>query len=134
MNKQAPDPEGILLKLLDIVGFSSDKHKFINEFLTNIKLEALLNLAESLPGDRKQKLKELAHSSTDPEKVIDNLRGYFSESEIEHEIQEVSQNAIKKYIEAISQTLSSSQKDQLLNFAKQLQDQPEILPNYKASI
>ena len=125
MNKRAPNPEDILLKLLDIVRFQGDKSKFINEFLINIKLEALLNLAGLLPEDKKQKLKQLAHPSANPEKVIGSIQGYFSESEIEHEISDVSQNAIKKYIETISQALSSSQKDQLLHFAKRLQDQPE---------
>ena len=110
-----------MLRILDIIGYSEDKEKFTTEFLQNISLQALLDLFNTLPLDKKDQIQQqIASAGNNPQAARDLLKNYFTESQIEDGIQNASKNAVTEYMKAIDPTLSETQRTSIVNFAKEL--------------
>lgn len=122
------DPKAILLRILDIIGYSEDKEKFATDFLQNVSLQALLDLFNTLPQDKKDQIQQqIASAGNNPQALRDILKSYFTESQIEDAIQSASKNAVTEYMKSIDSTLSDTQRTSIANFAKELnQNNPPI--------
>ena len=115
------DPKVILLRILDIIGYSKDKEKFATEFLQNVSLQALLDLLNTLPQDKKDQLQQqIASVGNNPQTVSELLKSHFTQSQIEQGIQNASKNAVTEYMKAIDPTLSETQRTNIANFAREL--------------
>ena len=57
MDQKPLQPKEILEEILNIIQFKDDKEKFMDQFFKNIKLQALLDLANTLPQDKKNGFK-----------------------------------------------------------------------------
>lgn len=115
------DPKTILLRILDIIGYSEDKEKFATEFLQNVSLQTLLDLFNALPQDKKDQIQQqITSAGNNSQTVRGILKSYFEESQIENAIQNASKNAVIEYMKAIDSTLSQTQKTNIVNFAKEL--------------
>ena len=115
------DPKVILLRILDIIGYSKDKEKFATEFLQNVSLQALLDLLNTLPQDKKDQLQQqIASVGNNPQTVSELLKSHFTQSQIEQGIQNASKNAVTEYMKAIDPTLSETQRTNLVNLFEEL--------------
>src|SRR3989344_1658092 len=115
------EPKAILLRILDIIGYSEDKEKFATEFFQNVSLQALLDLFNTLPQDKKDQLQQkIASLGSDAAKVQGELKAYFTDSQLEQAIENSAQNAVTEYMKAIDPTLSDSQKQNLANYFSEI--------------
>ena len=115
------DPKTILLRILDIIGYSEDKDKFATEFLQNVSLQALLDLFNTLPQDKKDQLQQkIVSVGNDTAKIQVELKVYFTPSQMEQAIEGSAKNAVTEYVKAIDPTLSETQRTNIANFAKGL--------------
>ena len=126
------DPKAILLKILEIIGYSEDKEKFATEFLQNVSMQSLLDLINSLPQDKQEELKQKNSTLQNDQKATgDMIKTYFTEQQIEDALQNASKNAVTEYIKAIDTTLSETQRNNLMSFfgelnKKNLSVQPQL--------
>ena len=115
------DPKAILLRILDIIGYSEDKEKFATEFLQNVSMQSLLDLINSLPSDKQEEIKQKTSVlQNDPKAAQDLFNNYFTKQQIERALQNASKNAVTEYIKAIASTLSEEQKTNLTNYSQEL--------------
>lgn len=115
------DPKQILIRILEIIGYSEDKDKFATEFLQNVSLQSLLDLFNTLPQDKKDQLqKDVSLVGNDPQKLQGILKNYFTEEQINTALQNSSKNAITEYIKTIEPTLSDPQKQSLANYFSEI--------------
>ncbi len=112
MNK---DPKQIILQVLEIIGYTDNKEKFANEFLGLILQKSINNLAEKLPQDKIDQLRQRI-SLTGPEKFENLLKDYFSGEELNESVKKVSENMFREYLEEVKPTLNDTQKENLQKF------------------
>lgn len=111
------DPKAILLRILDIIGYSEDKEKFATEFLQNVSAQAFLDLFNTLPQDKKDQLQQkITRVGNDPAKMQEELKAYFTDTQLEQAIENSSKTAVTEYIKTIDPTLSDPQKRNLTNY------------------
>lgn len=115
------DPKIILLKILEIIGYSEDKEKFATEFLQNVSFQALLDLLNTLPQDKKDQLQQkITSMGNDTAKIQEELKAYFTDSQLEQAIENSAKNAVTEYMKAIDSTLSEAQKQNLTNYFSEI--------------
>lgn len=113
--------KAILLRILDIIGHSDNKDKFATEFLQNVSIQALLDLFNTLPQEKKDQLQQkIASIENNATKMQEELKTSFTDSQIEQAIETSAKNAVKEYIKTIEDTLSDSQKQNLSNYFNEL--------------
>ncbi len=119
------DSRAILLRILEIIGYSEDKEKFATEFLQNVSLQALLNLFNTLSQDKKDQLQQKMQSiGNDAVKMQEELKTYFTQEQLEQAIENSAKNAVTEYIKTIEPTLSDSQKQNLANYFNEITQTP----------
>ena len=115
------DPKAFILRILEIIDYSQDKEKYATEFLQNVSLQALLDLIDTLPQDKKDQIqKQMVSVGNDSEGVDTILKSYFTQIQIQDSLQNASKNAVTEYMKAIDPTLSETQRTNIANFAKEL--------------
>ncbi len=111
----------ILLKILEIIGYSENKEAFVDEFLKNVQMQSVIDLIQSLPQDKQSEIKDqFSKIQNDQNKASDLLKSYFTEEQIQEALKNSSKTAMEEYIKAINPTLSSTQKNNLITFSQQL--------------
>lgn len=111
------DAKVILLKILEIIGYSEDKDKFATEFLQNVSLQALLDLFNTLPVDQKDQIhQQITSAGNNPQAIQEALKTYFTDSQLQEAIKNSAKNAVTEYIKTIETTLSDSQTQNLTNY------------------
>ncbi len=119
------DSKTILLKILEIIGYSEDKDKFAAEFLQNVRLLALIDLFNTLPQDKKDQLQQkLTAVGDDAVKLQEELRVYFTAKQVYSAIENSSKNSVTEYMKTIEPTLSDSQKQNLTSYFSELAKNP----------
>lgn len=113
------NPKEIILKVLEIINYQDDKEKFANEFLGLILQNSINNLAEKLPQDKLDQLRQRL-SLSKPEKLETLLNDYFSSEELNDSVKKVSENMFKEYLEEVSPTLDEAQKENLQKYLNSL--------------
>ena len=114
-------PQDLLLKILNIIGYSDDKQKFINQFMLNINMQALLDLISTLSTDKQEEIKTiLARSANHPDKITRAISAYFSQTQMQQAFEATSKKTFKEYIESIDHTLSVHQKQELAKIFQKL--------------
>lgn len=110
----AKDPKTILFQILDIIGYTDDKESFADKFIKSIYLQSFNDLFQTLPPEKQSEIqKQITEKSENPEKVIETLKGYFSETQIQEAIKNAAYEGLTQYINAIKDTLSADQKRDL---------------------
>lgn len=119
------DPKQILLRILEIIGYSEDKDKFATEFLQNVSLQALLDLFNTLPQDKKDQIQQqMTSANNDASKIQQVLNQFFTQDQLAQAIENSSKNAVTEYIKTIEPTLSEEQKQNLAGFFQELTQIP----------
>lgn len=110
-----PKDRELLLKILNIIGYTGNKESYIDEFLRNIPLLALEDLILTLLPQTQQEIKQkLADNYQDPEMVAIIVREYFSDLEFEEALKDAAKNSITNFIQKINPTLSDTQREEIL--------------------
>ena len=111
------DAKAMLLKILDAIGYSEDKDKFATEFLKNVSLQALLDLFNTLPVDKKDQIQQqVTDAGNNPAAIRETLKTYFTDSQLQEAIRNSAKKAVTEYIKTVEPTLSDSQKQNLTNY------------------
>ena len=106
--------QDLLLKILNIIEYSDSKEEFVNKFITNVHLQALLDLISTLPLERQEEIKfSLARSFDQADRVARTLGAYFSQEQIKDAFEATARDYVEKYLEAIDDTLSNDQRQEL---------------------
>lgn len=115
------DSKQILLRILEIIGYSEDKDKFATEFLQNVSLQALLNLFNTLSQEQKDKIQQqITSANDDASKIQQALNQFFTQDQLAQAIENSSKNAVTEYIKTIEPTLSDPQKQSLANYFNEI--------------
>lgn len=115
------DVRTMLLKILDLIDYSEDKEKFSAEFLRNVNLQALLDLFNTLPQDKKDQIQQQITSiGNNPLAIQETLRAHFADSQLQEAIKNSTKNAVTEYMKAINPTLSETQRTNIMNMAHEL--------------
>lgn len=121
-----------LSKILEAIEYSENKNAFIEEFVKNINIQALLNLITTISSDKQEQLKsQLLQNKDNKEKVAEIFKEHFPEEKIEESVKNVAKETMTKYIEVISDTLTDIQKQNLIQIAENLK--PTIKTPYSLS-
>ncbi|KKR60595.1 MAG: hypothetical protein UU05_C0014G0003 [Candidatus Curtissbacteria bacterium GW2011_GWA1_40_47] len=118
MDQKPLQPKEILEEILNIIQFKDDKEKFMDQFFKNIKLQALLDLANTLPQDKKNGFKSQIASKSDEEKAS-ALVSLFPKDDIDKAVEKSTKEIFSAYISEIESTLSSQQRDEITKYLKQ---------------
>ena len=115
------DAKTILLKILDIISYSEDREKFTAEFFQTVSLQALLDLFNTLPQDKKDQFQQKIQGiENDAVQMQEELKKYFTQNQIEQTIETSARNAVTEYIKTIEPTLSDPQKQNLTNYFSEI--------------
>ena len=115
----------MLIKILEIIGYSEDKDKFAMEFLENVGIKAQSDLIGALPQDKKDQLQQKIQSlGNDAAKVQGELLNYFTQDQIGQAIENSSKNAVTDYVKTIEPTLSDPQKTALAAYFTEIAPTP----------
>ena len=101
--------EELLLKILDICGYKGDKQAFVDEFIGNIQLEALLHVISNNP-DKKEDWMRLLNNMQTPEEIKQFIGDNIPTEDYAKQIEEVSEKAMKTYLRSIEGSLTENQK------------------------
>ena len=97
MDQKPLQPKEILEEILNIIQFKDDKEKFMDQFFKNIKLQALLDLANTLPQDKKNGFKSQIASKSDEEKAS-ALVSLFPKDDIDKAVEKSTKEIFSPYI------------------------------------
>ena len=119
------NPQAILIRILEIIGYTENKEKFAAEFLQNVSLQSLLNLFNTLPQDQKDKIQQqIISAGNNPSAVQEVLKTYFTDLQMKEAVESSAKNAMQEYIKAIDNTLSEEQRTSLANYFSQISSTP----------
>src|SRR5262245_53468310 len=96
----------VLLDLLTIVKYPSNKQKFIKEFEELNHGEAVANMLEKLPGEIQDKIKA-------SENKVEEIKKHLPVDEYRTEVEKVSAQALVNFINVISPLLTLRQKEKV---------------------
>ena len=110
----------LIVKILEVIDYSGNKEKFVEDFIVTTYFETLTTLAESLPEEKQEKLVERsAQIQNDQENVTQVLKEYFTEEQIRGAFQETGINAIKRLLDSLKSSLSDEQKQKMIEVMTQ---------------
>ncbi|MFH1566036.1 MAG: hypothetical protein ABIB98_02435 [bacterium] len=104
------NPEGIIVELLNIIGYTSDKQKFANEFLDCCKKKAFLELINTLSEEEREALN----------KQIKEEGEQFNNEKYNQTVKKVVEDTFKAYVQTITPNLTKIQLENLQLFFKRL--------------
>jgi len=103
-----------IVKLLKAIDYTDDKEKFVNDFMSNIQLQTLVKLIDTLPIEDKNKLtEEFTHSQDNPDKIAEGLGKFFTRDQIRKTSEEMVLNEINDLLASMQNTLSEIQKQKV---------------------
>ena len=101
--------EELFLKILDICGYEGDKQAFVDEFIGNIQLEALLHVISDNP-DKKDDWMRLLNNMKTPEEIKQFISDNIPTEDYAKQIEEVSEKSMTSYLRSIEGSLTENQK------------------------
>lgn len=108
----------VLLQVLNIIGYSDNKEEFISKFLQLCEQQALINMINSLPEDRRSSLESALSKQNSPENITAILDKYLSKKDLAQAVQKATEDTFKSYLQSVIPTLSNSQRKDLDSLLK----------------
>src|ERR1035437_10000665 len=99
-------------KMLDIVGYSGDKEELYNNLLGLCYFNALTDLIETLPEDKREGAGNEILKTKDQQQAK-NVKKYFNEAQITDALKKSSEKIFQEYYDSIKTSLSESQITEL---------------------
>lgn len=110
------DPQTIILQILEIIHYQSDKEKFAREFIDLCCKHAFVEIIGELPVDKAQELGRQVKAVKEFSQFIALLQTYIPRSVLEKQIEVASARLFEEYVEEILPTLDSATKATLLDY------------------
>jgi len=107
------DLRQILTHVLTIIGYTDDKTRFINDFISLCQKQASASLVAALPQETQEAL-----AGTAPDSI--ELRHYFSDEAVEQAIKQATQTYFQSYLQTVAPTLSNEQRTNLQAYLSSL--------------
>ena len=101
--------ENLITKILDITDYQGDKQAFVDEFVGNIQLEALLHVISDNP-DKKDSWMRSLNNMQSPEEIKQFIGDNIPTEDYAKQIEEVSEKSMKAYLRSIEGSLTENQK------------------------
>ncbi|OGK22037.1 hypothetical protein A3C23_03055 [Candidatus Roizmanbacteria bacterium RIFCSPHIGHO2_02_FULL_37_13b] len=105
-----------MIQILNIIGYADDKQKFAQEFLTMCMAQTSAKVLANLPIEKQKEIQEKIKKAKDQNKITSVLREYQNIDEYQRTLIDITKENFTEYIEKIMPTLTSEQKDKLLEF------------------
>lgn len=103
----------IILKTLDIIGFTNDRENFFEEFLKGCYQKALLMLIDNLPKDRQEEITKQSESVNSPEEAQEILASYFTPEQYNEALEKISGDSYEEFIQTVEPNLTNGQREEL---------------------
>lgn len=103
----------IVSKVLDSIDYKGDRQDFMDKFITLISREALTELADRLPEDKRGSLKNDLANVNDLAAAQNTLSKYFQAEECKDALSRATVKSLAGYIESITPELSDQQRTNL---------------------
>ncbi len=122
MNKPYRD---IVLDILSIINYPKDRASYAEEAEKSVFTDAFINLAEKLPDDIKQHM-EATKTEFQPftEQDIEKVRQYISQDDLFNEIEKLSKEDIKEFVQELTPKVDAGQKEKLDAIVASLDEAP----------
>jgi hypothetical protein len=104
--------EDLIGKVLEISHFEGDRQAFIDEFISNIQFEALLNVINGNTAKKEEWLRSLNRMEK-PEQIQQFISENISNEDYTREIEAVSEKTTADYLRTIVGSLTENQKQQI---------------------
>lgn len=117
------NPEEILSKVLQLIGFEGDKKDFIDKFLIVCQQQALADLIEGLPPEKQEELNQKLSQpeiGEDIDKVKQIVEGYLTPEEYASALEKATAKVFQQFLQEMTTDLTPDQSQELGNYLKSL--------------
>lgn len=108
--------DGVISKLLGLIGYSGDKEKFANKFIELCHQKAVVDLYSSLPQDKQINLQQEISKREDLAQVQRIFKKYFSEAAYAAALKKSTQVNFEDYILSVFPKISSERQNKVMAF------------------
>jgi hypothetical protein len=122
------NPKEILLKILEIIGYTDDRNLFTEEYIKIIQLQGIADLIQSLEDEQQTQIKkQLSVHAKNFDKIQEILQAYFSSRQLKEALENASKTTMENYIRSIDTSLSQEQRKNLISLFRQIS--PDVQAN-----
>ncbi|MGH7202918.1 MAG: hypothetical protein ACREHC_00565 [Candidatus Levyibacteriota bacterium] len=111
----------LVVTILSIIEYKDDKEAFVADFNRIINSQALVALLQQLPGEKREEADTVIASSDSPEKFTHNVHKYFTDEQVQKELDTAAAQAISQWIGSIAFSLNNTQREKLVALSEKLQ-------------
>ena len=112
-----------LEKILSIIGFSQDKNEFIKEFLNNVYKQTIGDLLHTISLRKQEEYINKMQIIDDPNLLISHTNNFFDKETFQTKLVHNYQVGLDKLIKSVETTLSTNQKQQLVDLKQSIEQQ-----------
>lgn len=114
--------------ILDIIEYQHDKDNYVSQFIELCQEQALVNVIDKLPEDKKQEFKDKLVYTRDEQKVRDVVTQYMISDEYNKTVSDATKTMLLEFLQTIIPTLRIDQKEKLQGYIEQFTPQPQTTP------
>ncbi|MGI8419987.1 MAG: hypothetical protein ACR2LN_05095 [Candidatus Levyibacteriota bacterium] len=111
----------LVLTILSIIEYKDDKEAFVADFNRIINSQGLVALLQQLPVEKREEADNLIASSDSSEKFTQNVHQYFTDEQVQKELDTAAAQAISQWIGSIASSLNNGQREKLVALSEKLQ-------------
>ena len=100
-----------MLQLLSIIEYQDNKEQFVEEFVTLIYKQALVELLSSLPADNQDAVRKLVNQQKELNRAVDALEKSEWAQTYNLALALASKKILEEYIQTINSSLTPNQKE-----------------------
>ena len=108
-----------LLSILEAIDYNEDKEAFVIEFMNIAQAQALMSLLQTMPLEKQTQAKKEFSALDTSESAKEFVKKYFSDEQVHEVFEEALKHAITNWIEDIGQTLSETQRKNLVSLSQE---------------
>lgn len=103
----------IFLKILAIINYTGDREKALARFLGVSRSKAFLSIADELPTDEQEKIKETMSSAKKPEQVEELIKRHYDLRTYKENLKQTLEQEVLDYLAFIAPTLRIEQRENI---------------------
>lgn len=105
----------LIIKVLNIIGYTNDKQKFASEFINSCRKQAFLELINTLSPEEQEALNQQIKGG-EGSKIASLLNEQFNSDKYNQALRKVIEDSFKEYVASIKPHLSKTQLQNLQLF------------------
>lgn len=115
-----PTIQNSILQILDLINYTGDKKKYVNDCLALCEKKALLEILNSLPQDKQESFKQDISNTEDVENKKRILQNYIPSTIYPEKLNNIIQDYLLKFMDKVIPTLNKDQLTKLESYLKTL--------------